>query len=130
MIANVLRSGIQPAKPRGAPWLRMAEELIRARFTEAVGLNSMAKEIGVCPVHLAREFRRHYGCTVGQRIRQLRVEHALNLILHSGRPLSEIALSAGFADQSHFSRTFRKQTGMTPSQFSGAFRRVTSVPTR
>lgn len=127
LIALVLRSNIQAPEWPPANWLCRAEELIRTRFTESFGLSAIAREIGVCPVHLAREFRKHYGCTVGERIRELRLEYASSLIVHTRRPLAEIALAAGFADQSHFSRTFRSYTGMTPSQFSTSFRQVKTV---
>jgi AraC family transcriptional regulator len=127
LVANLLRVTIHPSERKAPPWLCRVEELIRDQFAEPWRLSAIAEEFGVHPVHLARAFRKHYGCTIGEKIRQLRIEYASQQILHSNRPLSEIALAAGFADQSHFSRTFRKFRGMTPSQFGGAFRRVNFV---
>lgn len=130
LLAAVSRKTICPGARKVPVWLARSEELIKLRFTESLRFNIIAEEIGVHPVHLAREFRRQYGCTMGEKVRQLRVEYACREIVHSGRRLSEIALNAGFADQSHFTRTFRGQTGMTPSQFSRAFHRANSIPIR
>jgi AraC family transcriptional regulator len=128
LLANLLRVMIHPLERKAPPWLCRADELIRQRFAQPLRLSAIAEEIGVHLVHLAREFRKHYGCTVGEKVRRLRVEYACGEIARSNRPLLEIALAAGFADQSHFSKVFRSHTGMTPSQFSSEFRRANRVP--
>ena len=74
----------------------------------------MARRAGVHPAHLAATFRRFYHTTVGEFIQQLRVEAACDRMRQLETPLSEIALELGFADQSHFSRIFRRSTGLTP----------------
>jgi AraC family transcriptional regulator len=66
---------------------------------------------------LAREFRRHYGCTVTDYIRHLRIEFACRELLVSNASVVDIALRAGFADHSHLARTLRKDVGMSPTQF-------------
>ena len=63
----------------------------------------------VHPVHLAQTFRKFYRCTIGDYVRSLRIEFACRQLAATKMPLSEIALLAGFADQSHFTRTFRKR---------------------
>lgn len=113
---RVRRSSHPPA------WLRLARELLRARFAENMALADVAEYVGVHPVHLAREFQRFFCRTVGQEVRQLRVEFACREILQAKRTLSEIALMAGFSDQSHFAKTFKKMLGVTPTQFQSANR--------
>jgi AraC family transcriptional regulator len=66
---------------------------------------------------LSREFRRYYSCTVGEYVRHLRIEYACRLLSASNASLAEIALAAGFFDQSHFARNFKWQTGMTPHEY-------------
>ncbi len=92
-----------------------AMELIRHRATERLSLSGIAQEIGVHPVYLGRDFRRTYGCSVGEAVRMARVEAALAL-MKQDLPLSEVATRVGFADQSHMTRTIRRVTGLTPSQ--------------
>ena len=83
-------------------------------------LSELATAVGVHPVTLARGFRKAYGCSVGAYLRWLRVARAAHELTETDAPLAEIALAAGFADQSHFSNVFRRETGLSPS----AFRRV------
>jgi AraC family transcriptional regulator len=101
-------------------WLSQAEEFLRAHFTEHLNLVMVSEAVGVHAVHLAREFRKHYACTAGDYIRRLRVEYACREIGKSSSSLAEIASAAGFSDQSHFSKVFRRLTGMTPAEYRAA----------
>lgn len=85
-------------------------------------LGELAVAVGVHPVTLARGFRKAYGCSVGEYLRWLRVARAARRLAESDAPLAEIALAAGFADQSHFSNAFRRETGVSPSAFRRAVR--------
>lgn len=97
-------------------WLRKVRDVVASHYTEPLALADLAALAGVHPVHLARAFRRHFGRTVGDLVRELRVERAKRRIA-ANVPLSDVALDAGFADHSHFARTFRRMTGLTPSAF-------------
>jgi AraC family transcriptional regulator len=77
----------------------------------------LAAAVGVHPVHLARVFRKFHACSVGDYVRQLRIEYASRQLATTDQPLANIALAAGFADQSHFSRTFKQHTRMLPTEF-------------
>ena len=107
-------------------WLRQAREVIHERFSESLTLGAIAESVGVHPVHLATEFRKAHRCTVGQYLRQLRVEYACRQLSTSMMPLAEIAIAAGFTDQSHLSKTFKYATGMTPARYRAIFRSTLS----
>lgn len=102
---------------RPPQWLTRARDLLRARFAAHVTLSDVARVAGVHPVHLARSFRQHYGCTIGEYIRDLRVDFVCRRMRLSNAPLAEIALAAGFADQSHLTRLFKRRMGLTPSEY-------------
>jgi len=102
---------------RSPRWLQQARDLLHERFADPLTLEEIAGAVGVHPVHLARVFRRRYRCTLGDYVRQLRVNFACHRLSFSHDPLLEIALAAGFSDQSQFCRTFRRLTGMTPGEF-------------
>jgi AraC family transcriptional regulator len=76
----------------------------------------------VDPAHLARTFRAHYRCSIGDFVRRLRVERASCELTDTDTPMADIALGLGFFDQSHFSRVFKDQTGLTPTEFRAASR--------
>jgi len=105
--------------PRRPHWLTKARAILDSRFQESLTMSDLAESLGVHPSHLARGFRLHYGTTVGEMLRDLRVAYARQR-LESSAPLQAIACDAGFADQSHFTRTFRRSTGMTPAQYRRA----------
>jgi len=98
-------------------WLNHARELLHARLAENLTHDEVAQSVRVHPVYLATLFRRHFRCTIGEYVRRLRIEFAARQIASSGRSLCEIGLAAGFSDQSHFSKVFKNQTGMTPGSF-------------
>jgi len=109
--------------PHGPPtWLRRVRKLLHDRFAENVSLAEVATTVGVHPGQVSRAFRGHYRCTAGEYVRRLRVEHACRELCQGSRPLAEIALAAGFADQSHFSTVFKRHTGLTPAAYRKIFR--------
>jgi AraC family transcriptional regulator len=120
---NGQRLGDIAADRKPPSWLLQATDLLHDRLSEPLSLADIARSVGVHPVHLARVFRRHHRCTVGEYVRRLRVGLACRELTHSSASLSEIALAAGFPDQSHFSRVFKRVTGLTP----GTFRAETQV---
>src|SRR5262245_38894237 len=102
-------------------WLRRAHELIKSRFAEPLTLGEMARAVGVHPVTLAREFRRYYRATMGEMTRHERIKFACREILKPDATLTDVAISAGFYDHSHFAKTFKQIMGVTPSQYRANF---------
>ena len=122
LLAKTCRHQKQNSEPRLPLWLRQARDFLHDRFSESLTLNVVAQAVGVHPVHLAREFRRHYHCTVGGYVRNLRIECARSELVTSETPLADIALAAGYSDQSHFTTAFKRQTGLSPAEFRRIFR--------
>lgn len=122
VVAEAARASA-PAPARGRPrWLGRAEELIREQFREPLTLADIAAAVGAHPVHLSAAFHKAFGCTVGEYVRRLRVEFARARLAGSDAPIIKIALAAGFYDQSHFTRTFKRHTGLTPAAYRAMFR--------
>ena len=117
LLAAVSRRRSDDLPEGSAPWVGEARDLLHADITSRPTLAEMAEVVGVHPVTLARTFRRTFGCTVGEYLRRLRIERAAEQLVTGDHPLAEIALAAGFADQSHFSNVFRHRTGVSPSAF-------------
>lgn len=116
MLAHVSRFAA-PGTPRRPRWLEQVRELLHARFTDQLRLCAMADEVGVHPTYLAREFRRHFGRTMGQYVRELRIRQSMAELSRPQANIADIAVAAGFADHAHFSRSFKAQTGMTPGEY-------------
>lgn len=117
LLADVARAPRFARTRDDPPWLRSVLERIRAEYRTSLTLADLAVSAGVHPVHLARVFRERQGTTVAALVRRLRFEWSLRELRASNRPLAEVALEAGYADQSHFSRAFRNATGLTPKAY-------------
>ena len=100
-------------RPRPAPqsWLTAATPRLECR---GPAIREVAVDARVHPVYFARAFRRCFGeSPVGYRQRH-RFREAVALLTDTCEPLADVALSAGFADQSHMTRDLVRRTGLTP----------------
>jgi AraC family transcriptional regulator len=122
LIAETSRQRKQLSPDRQLTWLRLARDLINDEFAQPLTLSAIAETVSVHPVYLANSFRRRYGCSVGEYLRKRRIDFACHRLSHSKDSLAEVALAAGFSNQSHFSRIFKQLTGMTPAQYRAAIR--------
>jgi len=98
-------------------WLSRIVERLAVEFAERLTLDELSREAGVHPVHLSRVFRKCVGEGIGEYVHRLRVRAACEQILEPEISIAEVSLALGFADQSHFTRAFRRVTGITPAAF-------------
>jgi AraC family transcriptional regulator len=121
LILELLAEGARARRTAGTGtlpvWLKKAREILRDDFSRKRSLGELAAEVGVHPVHLCREFRNHYHTTIGNFVRRRRAEHACALLADLDRPLAQVALECGFADQSHLTAVFKRFIGTTPAEF-------------
>jgi AraC family transcriptional regulator len=123
ILAEASRRQTAPGEKTFPRWLEQTREYLHANFAGTFFVEDVARIAGVHPVHLSRVFRRKFGCTIGEYVRRLRVEFADRQIVATETPLSEIALAAGFADQSHLNKTFKSAFGRTPAEHRKIARR-------
>jgi AraC family transcriptional regulator len=112
----------RPARVRGGltpRQRRRAEELLDERLDGGVTLTELARACDLSTRHFARAFQQSTGIPPHRWLTERRIEKARDLLVRSRLSLREIAAACGFADQSHFTRTFTRATGSSP----GAFRR-------
>lgn len=99
-----------------APWqVRRAKEILGANLDGALSLTEVARQCGLSIGHFSRAFRQSVGATPHQWLVQRRLDAAKDLIRSCRMPLSNVALSCGFADQSHLTRVFTRQVGASPA---------------
>lgn len=100
---------------RNAPrWLRHLNSDLTDTGLAEINVAERAREAGVHPVHASRLFRRCYGASITEYAQAHTVRRAVAR-LAGDAPLSEVALDAGFYDQSHMNRVFRRILGRTPA---------------
>ena len=99
-------------------WQKLrTEEMLRAHLSGNITVKELARACALSPSHYARCFRRSFGISVHQRLINLRIERAKELLSKTDKALSEIALLSGFCDQAAFARTFRRIERNTPSNW-------------
>jgi AraC-like DNA-binding protein len=121
----VRRHGVvsQPLRPAGREHAAVtaAREYLDAHIGDNVSLVSLAAVVGLSPFHLCRVFREGVGLTPHAYQDQLRVRRA-KLLLAQQVPIAQAAVEAGFYDQAHLTRHFKRVFGITPGRYVAARR--------
>ena len=115
VLAQSARWERRRAERRPPRWLGQLQDFLASDLGLVPDLRSLAVLAGVHRVHVARAFRDHLGCTVGDYVRRLRVRRACELLTATPLALSEVAMRAGFFDQSHMTRVVKSFLGVTPA---------------
>lgn len=115
--ALVLQLLHPPAANKRPPWVIQLRALLNDCWSETFSLQQLSDALQVHPVTISRYFPRYFSCTLGEYMRKVKCERALDLLRATGRPLTDIAYECGFSDQSHFTRSFKAFTGMLPGQY-------------
>jgi AraC-like DNA-binding protein len=106
-------------------WLRALKSLVDENFLKAWTLEELSYEVGVDPEYLTDKFTSVYGLSPSKYLHMRRIRYACELLQTTDLTLPEVAICAKFADQAHFSRTFRYYLGVTPKTFMQIARRLT-----
>lgn len=122
LVSNV-KDDLRPERAL-PPWLSRVREMLHEHDKGRLTLTNLARCAGRHPVQISREFHRHFGCTIGAYVRQVRIARAQRLLSVDGMNIAEIALECGFSDQSHFTTQFRRLTGMPPKKFRDSKRGI------
>lgn len=108
-----------------APWQeRKAKQMIEERLVEGISIAEIAKTLGISQSCFVRSFKRSSNYTPHQWLIMRRIDRAIELMRHTRSRIGDIAVSVGFADQSHFNRIFMDRMGVSP----GAWRRCHHDP--
>ncbi len=130
MLQLLLAHGQDSAPPRGIvpSWLLRIREMLREQENTRLTLAELSRCVGRHPVQISRQFHCHFGCTISEYMRRVRIARAQSLLSCRDLQVSEIALACGFSDQSHFTTAFRKLTGIPPHRYRVQISGKPSVP--
>jgi AraC family transcriptional regulator len=106
-----------PAKPLAGWKMRRVIEFIEDNLEGDLSLQSMAAEVDISPLYLARAFKAAVGQSPHQYVLARRIERAKELLRNTDLPVVDVALSSGFSSQSHLSHWFIRQIGVSPALY-------------
>jgi AraC family transcriptional regulator len=125
LAAHLLRSynafempEVYEAPPLSVVELARIEAYVEDHIEDPIGLADLAAIVNVSRFHFARLFKRSTGMTAIHYVERCRIKRAQDLISVTDLPLAQVALIAGFSDQSHFTRRFHRHVGCTPAAFA------------
>ena len=93
------------------------EQYIHAHYSEDLTLNTLADQVYLNPNYLSNIFAQVTGCTLNKYIKQIRMEKAQELLLHTNMKVSDISQAVGYPNTSYFCKSFQKLFGTTPERF-------------
>jgi AraC-like DNA-binding protein len=95
-------------------WVKKINEILHDRCCEKLSLVELSYSLKIHPVHLSRDFPKHFHCGLGDYIRKLKIEKSMSLLSNKKKSLTDITFECGFSDQSHFIRCFKEIIGISP----------------
>jgi AraC-like DNA-binding protein len=99
--------------------LKKALEVVEQNISDSLfGVEKMAQEMGMSRATLSKKLKSTTGFSPSELIRTIRLKRAANLLQNNADSVTQIGFAVGFEDQSYFTKSFRKQFGVTPSEFS------------
>ena len=116
MLGRLIRRSI-PEDSSAPQWLDRVTDRLHAQYMLPLSIARMADDLGVSAVRLGRAFRRWKGESIGSYQRRLRIDHVFRRLADPEAALAVIAAEAGFSDQSHMTRMFKRATGLTPLRY-------------
>jgi AraC-like DNA-binding protein len=117
-VFNIYLKNKPGSKKKIPVWAQELKEIIQDHIDTNLSLKEISKGLAINPSYLSREFSKYFeDLSFGEYIRKQRIEKAKELMQSPKYSLTEIAYLTGFSDQSHFTRIFKKYTGINPSGY-------------
>ena len=116
IVENFIQTIALPGAAQAHPVVRRAVQYITDHFDQPLSIQSLADELEVSPSYFSALFSKCMGIGFHEYLTRFRVEEARQLLTATRRPINEIAVTVGYADQSSFTKAFKRVTGITPYQ--------------
>lgn len=115
---------ILETKPQDAARLDVIYNFVSQSFTRPISLTEMADKVSLTPQAFSRYFKNKTGKTFVQFVTEYRVTHACKLLAEGSLSITDVCFESGFNNFSHFNKTFKSQTGKSPSHYRNALRQI------
>lgn len=118
IITQALRLAVKvPLKNKDYNFIQNVINVLNEEYAEQITLSALGDKFGYHPNYLNQIFMTYTGKPIYAYLQDLRIMKAIDLLQNSSLPVGDIAVSIGFCDIAHFSKTFKQKTGLSPSAF-------------
>ncbi|MCR5355248.1 MAG: AraC family transcriptional regulator [Lachnospiraceae bacterium] len=123
IVISLLKTGVQESKPESQTLVGQVIDYIDSNYMNDIKLDDLANHFFVSKYYLCHEFKKYTNRTINQYINTTRILYSQQKIMDNNLNFTEIAAACGFASCTHFGRTFKSVTGVTPSEFKSNYRK-------
>lgn len=100
-----------------ADYARQGADFLQRNYSRAITVEEAARQAGVSRSYLYRAFQSEFGCSPVEYLTRYRIQRARQLLRHSPLPIGAVATSVGFEDPFYFSRVFKREVGVSPTEY-------------
>ncbi len=100
-----------------ADYARQGALYLRQNYSRAIGVEDLARQTGISRSYLYRAFQSEFQCSPSTYLTRYRIQRACQLLRHSSLSVSTVAASVGYEDPFYFSRAFKREMGVSPSDY-------------
>ncbi|WP_173472643.1 response regulator [Eubacterium ruminantium] len=97
--------------------IKNAQTYIEKNYSKDLILDDVSKELKISPYYFSKLFKKRTGSTFIEYVTAVRIEKSKELLRNTSKSMKEICIEVGYADANYFSRTFKKNVGVTPSEY-------------
>ena len=116
-IEDVCRNIISRKEENTVDLIHDAQVYIEQNYSRDLILDDVSKELQLSPYYFSKLFKKRTGKNFIEYLTDVRMEKAKELLRNSNKSMKEICLEIGYTDPNYFSRTFKKNVGVTPSEY-------------
>ena len=121
IIGSEIQSFSKKKEEQSIKPVKLAQRYIEKHYMDDITLEQIAKEVGWTETYLSTSFKKNIGKSVVDYLTYIRIQHAKELLLDTGRSIGEVADTVGFHDAKYFATRFKKFTGVSPNEYRGLF---------
>lgn len=116
-IMSACRNVVSKREERSGDIIRNAKRYIEDNFDKDISLDDVSRVVNISPYYFSKVFKEESGLNFIEYLTNIRIEKAKELLENSGLSIKEICLSCGYTDPNYFSRSFKKNVGVTPTEY-------------
>ena len=116
-VMNACRNVVSKRQERSGDIIKTARKYIEDHFDKDISLDDVSRVVNISPYYFSKVFKEECGLNFIEYLTNIRIDRAKELLESSNLSIKEICVSCGYTDPNYFSRSFKKNVGVTPTEY-------------